>query len=43
MWIKYNSNNIGRRAAWIIAKKAPFIIKPVKDIKIKEMPVIKNQ
>ncbi|MCX8019672.1 MAG: C1 family peptidase [Chitinophagaceae bacterium] len=21
MWIKYNSNNIGRRAAWIVAKK----------------------
>jgi cathepsin L len=21
MWIKYNSNNIGRRAAWILAKK----------------------
>ncbi len=26
MWIKYNSNNIGRRAAWIVAKKhQPFI------------------
>ena len=21
MWIKYNSNNIGRRAAWVVAKK----------------------
>ena len=34
MWIKYNSNNIGRRAAWIIAKKAPAIIKqPVRTIR----------
>jgi len=33
MWIKYNSNNIGRRAAWIIAKKAPkLIMAPVKTI-----------
>lgn len=22
-WIKYNSNNIGRRAAWVVAKKLP--------------------
>ena len=22
-WIKYNSNNIGRRAAWVVAKKFP--------------------
>jgi len=21
MWIKYNSNNIGRRASWVLAKK----------------------
>lgn len=40
MWIKYNSNNIGRRAAWIIAKKAPAIVKPIKDIQIKDRPVI---
>lgn len=34
MWIKYNSNNIGRRAAWIIAKKAPLVIKqPVRTIR----------
>jgi len=34
MWIKYNSNNIGRRAAWIVAKKAPKLINvtPVKRI-----------
>ncbi|MBP9102303.1 MAG: hypothetical protein KBF82_00460 [Chitinophagaceae bacterium] len=30
MWIKYNSNNIGRRAAWVLAKKAPKIIRPIK-------------
>lgn len=30
MWINYNSNNIGRRAAWVIAKKAPKVIRPVK-------------
>lgn len=38
MWIKYNSNNIGRRAAWIVAKKAPKItpVGPIKDIKIKQ-------
>ncbi len=35
MWIKYNSNNIGRRAAWIIAKKAPAIIRPInKEIRV---------
>jgi cathepsin K len=35
MWIKYNSNNIGRRAAWIIAKKAPKIsVTPIRDIKV---------
>ena len=33
MWIKYNSNNIGRRAAWIIAKKAPKVsMVPVRTI-----------
>jgi cathepsin K len=43
MWIKYNSNNIGRRAAWIVAKKALAIIKPVKDIKvISKQPVIQR-
>ncbi|HEV7780088.1 MAG TPA: C1 family peptidase [Chitinophagaceae bacterium] len=37
MWIKYNSNNIGRRAAWIIAKKAKIIgpAVPIKDIRVK--------
>lgn len=40
MWIKYNSNNIGRRAAWIIAKKT-IIVKPtIKNIKAVEKPVI---
>lgn len=39
MWIKYNSNNIGRRAAWIIAKKS-MIIRPIKNIKAVEKPVI---
>jgi cathepsin K len=35
MWIKYNSNNIGRRAAWIVAKKAIRVLQPVnKDLKI---------
>lgn len=34
MWIDYGSNNIGRRASWVIAKKglkiiAPGVIKPV--------------
>jgi cathepsin L len=39
MWIKYNSNNIGRRAAWIIAKKATIV--KAKDIKvIQNKPVI---
>jgi cathepsin K len=43
MWIKYNSNNIGRRAAWIVAKKAPVIIKPIKDIRvISKQPVIQR-
>jgi cathepsin K len=39
MWIDYNSNNVGRRAAWVIAKKAPTLIKPARDIQIKERPV----
>ncbi len=29
-WIKYNTNNIGKRAAWVVAKKLPLTIKPVK-------------
>ena len=33
MWIKYNSNNIGRRAAWVIAKKRPRIV-VARDIKV---------
>ncbi len=40
MWIKYNSNNIGRRAAWVIAKKAFVIVKPVKPIIIREVKPI---
>ena len=35
MWIKYGSNNIGRRAAWVIAKKAALlkiITQPVRAI-----------
>lgn len=41
MWIKYNSNNIGRRAAWIIAKKTtPIIKQPIKNIKATDKPTI---
>ncbi len=29
-WIDYGSNNVGRRASWVIAKKAPKIIGPIK-------------
>ena len=42
MWIKYNSNNIGRRAAWVIAKKTKPIVRPVKDIKVAEKPVLQQ-
>lgn len=40
MWIKYNSNNIGRRAAWVLAKKINMIkVKTVIDpAKIKILP-----
>ncbi len=32
MWIKYNTNNIGRRAAWVIAKKLKVkVAVPIKD------------
>jgi hypothetical protein len=32
-WIKYNSNNIGRRAAWVVAKKlAPGYKFPVRTV-----------
>jgi cathepsin L len=44
MWIKYNSNNIGRRAAWIVAKKSVKLLQPVnKDIKVNSQiqPLIK--
>lgn len=27
-WIKYNTNNIGRRAAWVVASKRKLIVKP---------------
>ena len=43
MWIKYNTNNIGRRAAWIIAKKAPLVVKPIKDLKATDKPTIIRQ
>jgi cathepsin L len=34
-WIKYNTNNIGKRAAWVVAKKVPLTFKPKKiDINI---------
>ncbi|RYY56834.1 MAG: hypothetical protein EOO09_05000 [Chitinophagaceae bacterium] len=47
MWIKYNSNNIGRRAAWVVAKKAPVVFKPATEIKAEPVrkintPVIKK-
>ncbi len=36
MWIKYNSNNIGRRAAWVIAKKPLIkVIAPVRTLPIR--------
>lgn len=36
MWIKYNSNNIGRRAAWVIARKnTPKIAVPVRDLPVR--------
>lgn len=41
-WIDYGSNNIGRRASWVIAKKAPALIKPIKDVQIRNAPVIKQ-
>jgi cathepsin K len=35
MWIKYNSNNIGRRAAWVLAKKSSVaIIQPNRKIEV---------
>lgn len=42
MWISYNSNNIGRRAAWILAKKAPTLTRPIKDVQIRDRPVIRQ-
>ncbi len=41
-WIDYGSNNIGRRASWVIAKKAPALMKPIKDVPIKNIQVIKQ-
>ena len=41
MWIKYGTNNIGRRAAWIIAKKAPS--KVIKAVKATNAPVMRQQ
>lgn len=44
MWIKYNSNDIGYGAAWVIAKKSPVIMRPIyKDKQIKERPAVINQ
>ncbi len=37
-WIKYNTNNIGRRAAWVVAKKVPLILKPNRF----DLPVLKR-
>lgn len=38
-WIDYGSNNIGRRASWVIAKKtAPSLTKPIKEIRVKNRP-----
>ena len=42
-WVDYGSNNIGRRASWVIAKKAPKIIRPIKDVKVTDKPVIRQQ
>jgi cathepsin K len=37
MWIKYNTNNIGRRAAWVIARKnTPIVAVPVKELPVKQ-------
>jgi cathepsin L len=37
MWIKYNTNNIGRRASWVIAKKNPArVAVPVKTLPIRQ-------
>ena len=41
-WIDYGTNNVGRRASWVIAKKAPKIIRPIKDIKAVDKPVIRQ-
>lgn len=41
-WIHYGTNNIGRRASWVIAKKAPKIIRPIKDIKAVNKPAIQQ-
>lgn len=37
-WIKYNTNNIGRRAAWVVAKKVPLLIKPNRF----DLPILKR-
>ena len=29
-WIKYNSNNIGKKACWVVASKAKYILRPFK-------------
>jgi cathepsin K len=43
MWIKYNSNNIGRASTWVIARKAPpIIIKRIDNINIPDKQIIKN-
>lgn len=37
-WIKYTTNNIGRRAAWVVAKKVPVIFKPGR----LDLPILKR-
>jgi cathepsin K len=40
-WIKYNSNNIGKRAAWVLASKVKYILVARPDL-IKMLPVRAN-
>ena len=37
-WINYNTNNIGKRAAWVVAKKVPLTIKPTRF----DLPILKR-
>lgn len=40
MWIDYGSNNIGRRAAWVIARKA--VLKVITTVPVKPIPMRNN-